>query len=227
MLILGLSAFLAKDIFNGRSIGKRVLKLQVLDQRTSLPLTPLKSVLRNITTIVLLPLEVIAIIVNPERRIGDKFVGSCVQRYALNSAEYSLPALLIGSISSIFLSSIIFLMPFSLLTGEVHESKMLNLSKSDSLSNLINKEIRPYIVKDVTVTAYDGKEDSELAYVKIVCNLRENYFDENFPVVVIVDSIIQNSVKQVYLPLTYKGIINYHYEKGIVSNTVIVDLKSK
>jgi uncharacterized RDD family membrane protein YckC len=68
--ILGFSLYFNKDIYQGRSPAKRILKLQIVDIKTNRQANPLRCLVRNIT-IVLWPIEVIVGLINNERRIGD------------------------------------------------------------------------------------------------------------------------------------------------------------
>jgi hypothetical protein len=56
-------------------MGKRVLEFQVFNNRTGQPAGPLRCLVRNFT-ILLWPVEVIAALVNMERRIGDHIAGT-------------------------------------------------------------------------------------------------------------------------------------------------------
>ena len=70
MNIFAFSLYFNKDILLGRSIAKRVMKLQIVDIKTNKPANSLKCLVRNLT-IPLWPIEVIAALINNERRIGD------------------------------------------------------------------------------------------------------------------------------------------------------------
>ncbi|MFK7808444.1 MAG: RDD family protein [Saprospiraceae bacterium] len=73
MAALGLYFF--KDIFNGKSIAKRILNLQVVDNKTGKVASPLKCITRNIFCLIW-PIETIMSLVNPKRRIGDYVAGT-------------------------------------------------------------------------------------------------------------------------------------------------------
>src|SRR5688572_26999482 len=73
--LIGLAVYLCKDCINGRSIAKRILKLQLVDNKTGQVASPLKCFIRNIFCI-LWPIEVIVALVNPSRRIGDVVAGT-------------------------------------------------------------------------------------------------------------------------------------------------------
>ena len=62
--------YLNKDGILGQSIAKRLVGLQVIDRKTGLPANELKCFLRNMT-IPVWPIEAIAVLISPSRRIGD------------------------------------------------------------------------------------------------------------------------------------------------------------
>jgi uncharacterized RDD family membrane protein YckC len=79
--IFAFMLYFNKDIISGRSPAKRILKLQVVNAKTNTPANPLRCLLRNIT-VVLWPIEVIAALINNERRIGDYIAGTRLTTYS-------------------------------------------------------------------------------------------------------------------------------------------------
>ena len=77
VMLLGLSLYLCKDCIGSRSIAKRIIKHQVLDNKTNAPATPLQCLLRNFS-IVFWPIEVLMVLVSPARRLGDRVAGTKV-----------------------------------------------------------------------------------------------------------------------------------------------------
>jgi uncharacterized RDD family membrane protein YckC len=71
------SLYFNKDILNGRSPAKRILKFQVVDNDTNLAASPLKCLLRNLT-IIIWPIEVLITIFNPSQRLGDRLANTRV-----------------------------------------------------------------------------------------------------------------------------------------------------
>ncbi len=71
IIFILVSLYFNKDILNGRSPAKRILKFQVVDYDTNLTATPLKCLLRNLT-IIIWPIEVLVTLFNPSQRLGDK-----------------------------------------------------------------------------------------------------------------------------------------------------------
>ena len=75
LAVLAFALYLWKDSIGGRSLAKRITKLQLIDNVTGLPASPLQSVIRNITIIVW-PVEALLAMLNPERRLGDRLAGT-------------------------------------------------------------------------------------------------------------------------------------------------------
>ena len=73
--MFGFSLYFCKDIINGRSIAKRILKLQVVDNKTGQVATPLQCFVRDIFC-VLWMVEVFVAMANTSRRIGDRVAGT-------------------------------------------------------------------------------------------------------------------------------------------------------
>ena len=72
---LGFALYFCKDMINGRSIAKRILKLQVVDNKTRQEATPLQCLVRNIFCIIW-PIEVIISVTNTSQRLGDRVAGT-------------------------------------------------------------------------------------------------------------------------------------------------------
>ena len=75
--LIGFAIYFCKDCIQGRSIAKRALKLQVVEQASGKVAPPLKCMVRNLFCIIW-PLEVIFTFLNPSRRIGDFVAGTKV-----------------------------------------------------------------------------------------------------------------------------------------------------
>jgi uncharacterized RDD family membrane protein YckC len=75
--LIGFAVYFCKDSFRGRSIAKRLLKLQVVDNSSGQAASPLKCLVRNLFCI-LWPVEVIMTLRDPSRRIGDRVAGTRV-----------------------------------------------------------------------------------------------------------------------------------------------------
>ena len=74
---IGFALYFCKDCIAGRSLAKRILKLQILNHNTGNVASPVRCVIRNLFC-VLWPVEVIFALINPARRIGDFVAGTTV-----------------------------------------------------------------------------------------------------------------------------------------------------
>jgi hypothetical protein len=70
-----LSLYFNKDIFLGRSIGKRLLRFAVINKQTGEAAGPLRCLVRNLT-LIFWPVEVILAMVNVQERLGDYMAGT-------------------------------------------------------------------------------------------------------------------------------------------------------
>src|SRR6185437_6853965 len=77
------------------SAAKRVLGFQVVNNRTGLPAGPLRCLVRNLT-ILLWPIEVVAAMINVNRRIGDHLAGTRLVVYDPKQAVRPNWAAMIG-----------------------------------------------------------------------------------------------------------------------------------
>lgn len=66
---------LNKDYPGGRSIGKRLMGLKIVDSKSGIKPSKLKCFIRNLS-IVIYPIEGIVLLFNSSKRIGDYFVGT-------------------------------------------------------------------------------------------------------------------------------------------------------
>lgn len=74
---IAISFYLMKDILSGQSLAKRYIGQKVVDVRTNLPASELQCILRNIMISIWI-LEVLIVLVNPSRRLGDYIAGTKV-----------------------------------------------------------------------------------------------------------------------------------------------------
>jgi uncharacterized RDD family membrane protein YckC len=108
LVALGFSAYFNKDIFNGRSPAKRILKMQVIDNKTDQVASPLKCLVRNLT-IPIWPIELIFVFIDPKRRLGDKIAGTRIeyvespQKVKINWRRIFAPLLIAIGFSTCFL----------------------------------------------------------------------------------------------------------------------------
>jgi uncharacterized RDD family membrane protein YckC len=76
--IVFFSAFLNKDMYFGKSMGKYFNGTRVVSVRTGNAASPIRCFIRNLF-ILIWPLEAIILVFSPKRRIGDIVAGTKVQ----------------------------------------------------------------------------------------------------------------------------------------------------
>ena len=67
---IGATYFICKDLFGGRSIGKRSQKLQVIRYKVDEPVSNIRLVVRNLFMFISM-VEIIMYFANPRQRLGD------------------------------------------------------------------------------------------------------------------------------------------------------------
>jgi uncharacterized RDD family membrane protein YckC len=79
MMLIIFAIYINKDILVGRSAAKRILGQVVIDKETGMPANEIKCTIRNFT-ICFWIIEVIIVMFNPNRKIGDLIAGTKVVR---------------------------------------------------------------------------------------------------------------------------------------------------
>ncbi len=77
---IGLAIYFCKDIFNGRSIARRMLSAQLIKSKTGEVAGPFSTFIRSLF-ILIWPLEFIMLIINPDRRLADFLLGTAHADY--------------------------------------------------------------------------------------------------------------------------------------------------
>jgi uncharacterized RDD family membrane protein YckC len=185
-MYLGLSGFalyFCKDCINGRSIAKRILKLQIVDNTTGLAASPLKCFVRNIFC-VLWPIEVVVALINKNRRIGDRVAGTklisfdpALEQPKLNFGQL---ALALGLAYALIL---LIMLPFNSIKSEMEAEKIifvessLNTQEGKKVEQLFSDSLGQYMTADVRV--YDKIHNKDLKYVSVILQLKENYMSDD------------------------------------------------
>jgi uncharacterized RDD family membrane protein YckC len=176
----GFALYFCKDIINGRSIAKRILGLQVVNNATGKAASPFRCFLRNITC-VLWPIEGIVAIVNTSRRLGDRIAGTKLVKFdpSMEQPGISLVSLLVPICISYGIMLI--LVPgFPGLSG--HSKKYVetsyNPSESAALKKMLTDSLGQYLVPD-TVIIYDSVKNANLKCIYVGMKLKSNYLDDN------------------------------------------------
>lgn len=84
--ILMMMIYFNKDIVKGKSIGKSILGLQIIDNSTGKTPSKFRCFIRNFTFF-MFPIEILFIILSSSRRLGDILVGTRVIEVERNSIE--------------------------------------------------------------------------------------------------------------------------------------------
>ena len=209
--LFGFALYFCKDVINGKSIAKRILKLQVVDNSTGQVASPIKCFVRNILC-VLWPLEVIVAMTNPSRRLGDRIAGTklvtfdpTLEQPKLNIGMTLLP---IGIAFGLML-----LLKGVMLSFEgqnVDYSKTsYNQPASRELEKLLTDSLGKYLTPSVKI--YDTIRNENVKYVSTILTLKENYLeDENT-----YDQLNSATNQLIYSKLpkeTFTGQIKYIYQ---------------
>lgn len=169
LFAFGLSAYFNKDIFNGRSPGKRILKMQVIDNKTDQVANPLRCLVRNFT-IAIWPLEVIFVLINPKRRLGDKIAGTRIdyvgnpEKTKMDWSKFTI-ALSIAVGFSVLIS-----LPFTLLNSEWKMDKVAYIeqtfdqTKSQQINDIFETQLVD-LIKEADFRFYEKIDNDERKYV--------------------------------------------------------------
>jgi uncharacterized RDD family membrane protein YckC len=169
LVALGFSAYFNKDIFNGRSPAKRILKMQVIDNKTHQVASPVKCLVRNLT-IPIWPIEVIFVFIDPKRRLGDKIAGTRIEyvespeKVKINWRRIFAPLLI-----AIGFSTLISL-PFIILSHSLSVRKVdfiatsLNEQESKNANQIFETELNG-LIKKADFKVYDKVTNDDRKYV--------------------------------------------------------------
>jgi uncharacterized RDD family membrane protein YckC len=177
--MFGFALYFCKDILNGRSIAKRILKLQVVDNTTGQPASPLKCFVRNLLC-VLWPIEVIVAMTNPERRLGDRIAGTKLIKFdpTLNQPKINIGKTLIPiGISYGAMLLLMQAMPNMEMPKTNYSETSYNQKESKELEKLLTDSLGQYLTPDIKI--YDTVKNSNLKYVSTILKLKENYLEDD------------------------------------------------
>ena len=185
IMVFGLSLYFNKDMIQGKSIAKRALKQEVINIKTGEVASSIKCLIRNIT-IVLWPIEVIAVLISPSRRIGDFIAGTKVDYISEErnskpkvNTKNLLISLFIG-FGLIYASSFLFSNNFG--NGALDNPDYIESSYDKNLSNAIEQHLdstmNTYLL-NVNILVYDSIANDSLKYVAANFLLSENYIDND------------------------------------------------
>lgn len=186
IFMIGFAIYFCKDCINGRSIAKRILKLQIVNNSTGEVASPLRCLVRNLFC-VLWPLEVIIASINPNRRIGDRVAGTKLVYF---DSSLEQPKVKLGKIAIALLLAygfmILLMIPLSSMQPKFVENETkyvensYNVKVSKSTEKLFNDSLGQILKPDIKV--YDKIETENLKYVSVIFVLKKDYleFDSDF-----------------------------------------------
>lgn len=186
IFMIGFAIYFCKDCINGRSIAKRILKLQIVDNSTGEVASPLKCLVRNLF-FVLWPLEVIVALTNPSQRIGDRVAGtrlvsydSTLEQPKTNFGKVAIALLLAYGLMIVLMISFNFIQPKFVLNKTKFIENSYNVKVSKSTEKLFNDNLGQILKPDIRV--YDKIETENLKYVSVIFLLKKDYlkFDSDF-----------------------------------------------
>lgn len=185
VMIFGMSLYFNKDMIQGKSVAKRALKLEVVDIKTGEVACSLKCLIRNLT-IAVWPIEVIAVLISPSRRIGDLIAGTRVEyitdeRDSKPKVDFKnlLLSILIGFMI-LYLGS--FLVKGNIGNGAFDNPDYIETSYNKTLSTQLEIHLDStqsvYLI-DTHVKVYDTIANDSLKYISALFYLNENYIDRS------------------------------------------------
>ncbi|WP_109852850.1 RDD family protein [Aquimarina sp. AU58] len=231
--LIGFALYFCKDCIQGRSIAKRVLKPQVVENSSGKVASPIRCFIRNIFCIFWC-IEVIVTLVNPNRRIGDLVVGTKV---VLFHPEHKQPKINIMQIAFSMLLAYgmmtLMMLPLEAWRSRIKSNQVtyvassLNEQAANETEQLFADSLGTYLTSDVRV--YDQLEQhKDLKYVSVILRLNQNYLenDNNY-----------EEIKSVTVPLilekfpegTFVGQIQYVYQQhhSTHTRTLTLDWRKK
>lgn len=185
VMIFGMSLYFNKDMIQGKSVAKRALKLEVVNIKTGEVASSLKCLVRNLT-IAVWPIEVIAVLISPSRRIGDLIAGTRVEfitderdsKPKVNFKNLIL-SLLIGFMI-LYLGS--FLVKGKIGNGAFDNPDYVETSYNKTLSTQLESHLEStqsdYLV-DTHIKVYDTIVNDSLKYISALFYLNDNYIDRS------------------------------------------------
>lgn len=209
--MFGFALYFCKDIFNGRSIAKRILNLQVVDNTTGQVASPLKCFIRNIFC-VLWPIEVIVAMTNTNRRLGDRIAGTQLVKFdpsleqpKINIGKKLLP---IG-ISYAFMLLLMQVLPKIEMSKTNYRETSYNQTESKELEKLLADSLGQYLTADIKI--YDSIQGENLKYVSTILNLKENYIEDDNSYRQL-NEAITNLIYSKFPKETFTGKLKYIYQ---------------
>jgi uncharacterized RDD family membrane protein YckC len=231
--LIGFALYFCKDSINGRSLGKRALKLQIVENSNGKVASPIRCFIRNIFCVIW-PIEVIVTLASPSRRIGDMVAGTKVVPF---DAERKPSKINYGHIGlSILLAygvMLLAMIPYENLKSKIEGNQVtyiessLNEQAANEIQQIFTDSLGAYMTSDVRV--YDQiEQNKDLKYVSVILKLKKNYLE---------DDDYYEQIKSATLPLlltkipeeTFVGQIKYVFKQpgSMQTRTMSLDWRNK
>jgi uncharacterized RDD family membrane protein YckC len=230
--LLGFAIYLCKDCINGRSVAKRILKLQVVDNLTGKVASPIKCFVRNIFCF-LWPIEVIVALTNTSRRIGDRIAGTKLVYFdpTIEQPQTSFKDILLP-IALAYILLLLILIPlkgsmqsFAWQKVEYSEASF-NQKESSELEQLLTDSLGQYFTPSVKI--YDTIQNQKSKYISTILLLKENYLESQIDYEKL-SSMTNNLIYSKFPESSFTGKLKYIY-KGpaqMQSRTIKIGTNSK
>lgn len=218
----GLALYCCKDCIRGRSIAKRLFRLQVINNETGEPAGPLKCFIRNLFC-VLWPLEALITFFQPARRLGDMVAGTRVVEYepAAHQSETRWQEVLIAFVLSYGLVVMVFSAFKPYHGGASFNKNSYNDALSRELTQLYTDSLGAYLTPDIKV--YDSIPGDNRRFVSLVFYLKENYLEDDARKRGL-DDIVSRLLYGRMPAHTIKGRLHYIYRKPGYRSSASKDL---
>ena len=179
--LVGFVLYFCKDIINGRSIGKRITKTQVVDNVTGQVASPLKCFVRNILCVIW-PVEVIVTLINPSRRLGDQIAGTKIVPFDAATTEQPKFDIKKGLVPLVIAYGLMLLLmlPFQALKPSFTKVKYIESSYNENESKSLEKLFADSLGQNLSasVKVFNKIENQNTKYISIIYTLKENYLED-------------------------------------------------
>lgn len=180
--LIGFALYFCKDVFQGRSPGKRITKLQIIHHKTGKIASPLRTVVRNLFCIIW-PVEVIITLINPGRRLGDLVAGTKVVN--LHSERYPKTGTkvfqLLLSLLLAYGFTLAITIPFRTVINRFGQPPYVEQSYNEQASKALEALFADSLGNRMktTVHIYDKTAGGKLKYIYIVHKLKQNELEDD------------------------------------------------
>ena len=209
-----------KDSINGRSLGKRITNMQVVDNKTGKSASPLQCLIRNLF-ILIAPVEFILSFVNPYLRIGDRAANTkvvfVIRPIAAPITNYAPMRRWIFIFKTLALA-LFTCITRQLLTAEdrIEAPKYVQSSHNAGESQKITKLLSDNLDTNISIKVmfFDSVENSKLKYLSVVCE--EHFVTSDSVGSAVIDSKVLNLINKELPKGSFIGQVKYH-ENGDIS----------